>query len=490
MSLSRTSTHTGQVLADPGAIFRLMGGGHDFLSTSSIEAERVEFTNHIAGSNFIRGTYDVSDSTDFSAGVTMTFTDEANIVNYAPEFIISRGTVNFDAPIGDMIHFDVLALGGGTFGGTANFNSGDPVEVDVLTMGPGTLRGEGTITVNEQFTWNQSSTIWGPGVLDIIGDSTIGAGGGQKTLYHRTMNNYGTMIMNGGFEMLGDATLTNHAGGTIDIRVDSGGSVIGSGFGFAFDNQGTLVKSAGTGNSNITSAVTNSGTVEIQVGEIQFNKQFIQTAGSTFFNGGGFYSWFPSQFIPDILFEGGEVTGSGAFTGNQPVTVRNEGAIMRPGTSVGTIHIEGEYIQAAGGVLEIEVQGGAANEFDRLIVTAAVTLAGELNVMVDPMFDPPLGTIIVFLEASEIIGQFDAENIPLPFEIRYKDQDVRLIVPLPGDLDENGFADLRDWADLMLCFAGSGNTPAATCSDGIHADLDNDGDVDLDDATVVILAMQ
>ncbi len=53
---------------------------------------------------------------------------------------------------------------------------------------------------------------------------------------------------------------------------------------------------------------------------------------------------------------------------------------------------------------------------------------------------------------------------------------------VPGDLDDDGDVDLDDFAVLASCLAGPNvTTPPPTCTDFTGSDLDNDNDVDLDD---------
>ena len=50
---------------------------------------------------------------------------------------------------------------------------------------------------------------------------------------------------------------------------------------------------------------------------------------------------------------------------------------------------------------------------------------------------------------------------------------------LRGDLDNDGDVDLDDFALFSMCYGGPGNPPGSDCPSGIDADLDGDGDVDL-----------
>lgn len=97
----------------------------------------------------------------------------------------------------------------------------------------------------------------------------------------------------------------------------------------------------------------------------------------------------------------GRLVGDGTITG--PLTNRGE---VGPGHSPGTIDVQGSYTQDADGLLEIEIVGAAAGEFDLLLVSGNAVLDGVLSVHL--LGDPfaLMGIRIDFLEASSISGGF------------------------------------------------------------------------------------
>ena len=477
LSLHRGSSSTGDFLGDPGTTLEFLYGGHEFLPSSNIVADNVTFTR----GNTIRGTYDVTTATTHSEH-SLTFTNEANIISYGSAFYISSGTVNFDAIVGGTITFDTLSVGGSGYG-TANFNSGDPVQVTNLIISPGKVQGPSTVTVSTLLTWGGSSggaVFKGPGVVNVNGDMTIAASS-TNSLNDRVLNNAGTATFLGRLSLSNSAVFNNLAGGVIDIQND--GDVFPLDASSSFNNAGTLVKSAGVGTSTIAVDFSNSGIVEAQSGELEFSgytfAQQSQTAGQTVLNGGDLA--FTNGEPYDI--QGGLLTGEGTITGD----VANAGGSVAPGFSAGVIDIDGNYTQATGGTLEIDIAGlSQGTGYDLLTVSETASLGGHLEVILPGGgFAPVPGDSFQILTAGSVVGEFDtvsAVNLSpyLNMEVVYTATDVTLdmLGVVPGDCNLDGDAALDDHADLGACLLGPGGgiEPGCRCFD-----FDDSGDVDLVD---------
>ncbi len=166
----------------------------------------------------------------------------------------------------------------------------------------------------------------------------------------------------------------------------------------------------------------------------------------------------------------------------------NTGGTFRPGLAVGDTSITGNFTQAVGGTLTMEIGGvGAGFLYDRLFVGDAVALDGALQVVaVDlggELFDPLLGSTFEIIQArNALTGTFSSVSLPaLPiskkWEIEYSTLNMVLrvvarpvIVGLTADFDHNNTvndADLVIWRNSM----------------GVDAlgDADFDGDTDGDD---------
>jgi hypothetical protein len=469
LQLSRLSDNSGSFIADAGAVLEFIGGGHEFLPSSSIVAETVRFPSGIAGTNNFRGLYNVSGSTTVTTSTT--FTDEANVISYGANFT-SSGTATLDAVLGKTIEFDNV------FGGIISFNSGDPIIAENLSLtGFGVIQGISTITVNEQLTWGAGTTFRGPGILNVNGQMNVGPGGGQKSLVDRILNVSGEVIFNGAFGLNGSAVVNNLATGVMDLRID--GNLMTSESPL-FNNAGTVIKTAGSGTSSIFPNTANTGRIESSIGTLQF-RRLTQTAGEVLLNGGDFAMYQISTPQP-LQLMGGVLRGSGTVTG----VVNNTSASVEPGLSVGAIHISGNYTQGAVATLTIEVGGPNPGEYDVLDVSGTATLAGELNVAFLPAYTPVAGDSFVVLTAGIRNGLFDQIVSPIPLAAEYDATSLLLTVLVSkGDLDFDGRLTLRDVAAFQRCFQGAGFAPPIECTLPVNSDFDGDGDVDLDDFATV-----
>ena len=167
------------------------------------------------------------------------------------------------------------------------------------------------------------------------------------------------LLNNGRFELASDADLTWNFGGQA-----------------RFDNAGLLLKSAGTGDSSLTGlALTNTGTIDLRSGSMSL----------------------PANFIND-----GTLTGSDTF--NVVGTLLNNGHLA-PGSSPGTLTINGGYQQSAPGTLDIELQSSLSH--DLLLISGNASLAGTLGIGCFANCSYAVGDEILILDAvGQLSGSF------------------------------------------------------------------------------------
>jgi RHS repeat-associated protein len=135
------------------------------------------------------------------------------------------------------------------------------------------LAGEGTLEVTKGLTWNQLSTMSGPGetILGASAASTIGSANSNFTLAGRKLVNKGTITQlaysqlaateGGVFENLGTFNANGEKSST---------QISSSGVGSGFVNKGTFQKTEGTGTYEISADFENLGTFVASTGQIKF----------------------------------------------------------------------------------------------------------------------------------------------------------------------------------------------------------------------------
>jgi autotransporter-associated beta strand protein len=251
--------------------------------------------------------------------------------------------------------------------------------------------GNGTTTLAGTNTYSGGTTV-NAGVLEVADNANLGAGSGAVTL------NGGTLRTSAGFTAQRSVSVGT-AGGTLDtggnILVLQGG-VTGS---------GNLTKT-GTGQVTLAGTNTFTGTTTISQGAIQLNA---------------------SSLAATNIAANGRLTGIGTIRGN----LANAGNLS-PGTSPGSITVNGNFSQAATGTLSIEL--ASATSFDSVIVNGNATLDGTLAVSGLNSYIPAAGQTFPIIQATGTIsGRFATLSSPwgnispmLKFETLYAAKEVRL----------------------------------------------------------------
>ena len=115
-----------------------------------------------------------------------------------------------------------------------------------------------------------------------------------------------------------------------------------------------------------------------------------------------------------MTLTGGILEGTGTVAANL-----TNGGEVRPGTSPGTLAVDGAYTQTAAGVLVAEI---TASGHDLLDATGVATLDGTLEVETAAGFTPSLGDTFKVVEGASRTGEFaDVNGIgPGPYEVLYE----------------------------------------------------------------------
>ncbi|MEM1268949.1 MAG: DUF11 domain-containing protein [Bacteroidota bacterium] len=249
-----------------------------------------------------------------------------------------------------------------------------------------TLSGTNTLRINTSLTFSAASEIgasakveWHSGTLGGAGtltnNGTLEATGiHAKLLSGKTMTNAGTLLVSGtGDVQVSDLTLTNT--GVIDLASDSGNLDLVSGDAQLI-NTGVLRKSGGPGEAQVDVATVNAGTIDVQVGTLQFARALEHQ-------------------------DGADLTGAGTF-----LAVKAE--LTHSGdTSPSRLTWSGNYAPDADATLNIDLvdASGPGTGHGQLVISGTATLGGALNLdFAGPLTD---GDTFVILTAEDgISGTF------------------------------------------------------------------------------------
>jgi hypothetical protein len=264
------------------------------------------------------------------------------------------------------------------------------VSATFLEVTGGTLDGGGSLTVGGTLEW-AGGTLTGTGATNVAAGGSLHIGGSTPKILERRINNAGSALWDGTSDILSGqgAVFTNQAGASFSIESDQTWSFSLGGAQPRFDNQAgsTVTKSGGSGTTTFSDlAFTNRGTVTAAAGTLNFQPGFLQAAGSTHLAGGTLLS------SGTVELQGGVLDGTGTVTGR----VANA-AQVSPGTSPGTITVDGPYGQTPGGTLAVDINGMVpGTEYDRLAIVGSASLGGTLLVALG--FAPTNGTTFVIID--------------------------------------------------------------------------------------------
>ena len=338
-----------------------------------------------------------------------------------------NGTFDLNNPL------DVMA-------GSALFVSGATLDTGVLEIANGVVADIRTstldaMTINGDVAQGNNLTNTILNGLTVNGTWSLNSGGNLTSLFFngaQTLGGNGTVILgdNGANRLFNNNTVTTIGA---DLTVRGAGRLLDNLGGMV--NQGTIIAEGSNAlviNPNAL-GFENRGLVQaLGAGGIKIADDYRQTAGATVV-----------ESVFDItnrtlIVDGGTLSGSGTIIGD----VDNNAGVVGPGSSPGTLTIDGDFTQGAAGELLIEIAG--LGDFDVLSISGSAILGGDIAVNLLGGYVPLVGESFDVLLASDINGifangQFVDAGLAV-FEIVYLDgagnDIVRLTtvsaVPLPA----------------------------------------------------------
>lgn len=358
-------------------------------------------------------------------------------------------------------------------GGNLNAASSIVLGLDASGYGEVALRTGGTMVTGSQLQVARE----GDAVLSVEAQSSVTSSGQGSPTF--TSGYIGGLAGSNGAMTISGANARWNAdngsavigfGGAGQLSITAAGQLNSAG-GFVGRNPGSVGAVTISGNS---SKWTSTGGVSVGLGP----SNAAGGSGILTVNGQG------RMFAPIInVGAGGTVAGTGTI--EAPVS---NGGVVAPGASpgeAGTLTVTGAYTQTTAGDLAIEIGSSAA---DKLSVSGAATLAGDLVVTLLGNPNPPDGTVYDIVSAGSISGTFTAVTVPsLPggrtLTVSYTATKVRLTVgaggaSCPEDVDNNGMVGFSDLNIVISQFNTSGPD--------LQGDVNGDGMVNFADLNAVI----
>lgn len=372
-------------------------------------------------------------------------------------------------------------MGAGLFSitaGTITVSSALSLEPQHLQLSQGALS-NGTINIAQSFDFLGGSVAAG-GLLRVSADAIANLAGSATKQIHggRTFENEGLMVWTGTGHLGLDnnAVLHNAPGGLFDIQNDRNiQDIFPTLPGGTIDNEGMMVKSAGTGVTHIQKPVSNSGSVVVRSGTFRMDN-LTDAGGAVVIEDATFQ-------VPTLTLTSGSLEGRGTLVGNV-----SGGGIIQPGLPAGTLQVTGNVTRSSAADLSIDIGGTVAGtEHDVLSIGGSAALNGSLSIALIDGFVPSGGEAFeIVTSTGTISGNFGSIHQPemsgsLSFVVQYEAHRVVLEVvgeagSVPFDGDGDGDVDLVDFGMFQLCYSAGPIPPACEAFDG-----DGDGDVDLVD---------
>ncbi|HTO77555.1 MAG TPA: S-layer homology domain-containing protein [Thermoanaerobaculia bacterium] len=392
---------SGQIINNTGTISRTTSAGTAFIQANINGAGGTVNVN--SGTLQLSGGGNNSNNFNF-AGATLQFNGGTWAMTGAfkgdtgGNLLLSAATITF----GSGASFSPLSQLT-VSGGTNTFNSGSTLAPSNITFSGGTLQGSDSMGVASGgiFTWT-GGTMAGTGTTTIDTGRQLIMNGSGFTL-QRPFVNKGTATQSGNAYMYISTGGTLNNQGTWEAQNDQ----YINGSGSVFTNSGTFKRTTSAGTYYFYVNTSNSGTFDVQTGDLNFSGTYTQTAGALFLDGGNIDS--PSYALN---IQGGVVKGNGNINGDVSVSGTGQAS---PGNSPGEIAITNnhKYTQAAPGVYAVDINGtSAGNDYDDMLISGAATLGGELRVSLG--YTPAVGDSFTILQHASRTGTFGTLTFPSP----------------------------------------------------------------------------
>lgn len=458
LTLNSGSSSNGTLIASPGTILDLTGGGTPTWAgqmTGGGGGAVALSSGTLVGNPGVTLAF-TNDLFQWSGGAfagVMTNVGILDIAGGSPSILLNQASFYNDGTVRQ----------GGSGGLGMNGNGGGTTGIYNLAGGVYQFTNDSRLFVNNccgSTIFDNQGKIWK-------------SGGTNTTAVDITFNNLGGIVQvdsgqlafqNGGSSSGG--TFLIAAGASVDLTGGSTatwtGEVNGSGGGAVLLSDGILVASPALslnfasnvfqwGGGGIAGIVTNTGMVTLNTGnnEILLNQSAFYNAGlvvqsgtgSLGYNGDGggttaFYNLpgatynlaadsgiYVNNCCGTTIFNNQGLLRKSAGTNTSTVSVSFANAGGSLEVDSGTLNLQSSPYAQAGGAFTVQLNGTNAGQSGQL-QAGNVTLNGPLNLKLAPGYVPPVGAQFLILAGSSVTGTFSSLNVPAGISISYSGNQV------------------------------------------------------------------
>ncbi len=374
----------------------------------ALQSQKAFFVTYLGGTgNDVSLTAAAHDVVTWIGGYSNDWNDHRNwagqqVPNSTDDVVIPAGA-NVSLGSGTPA-IDKLTLSGAleVSGGASLAIAGNSTVNGTLTLADGTLTDSGVLTVNGTLDW-YDGTLTGTGSTAISATGTLNIADGSVSnpvgrMLEQPLTNAGTVAWSASRVTTATDTgaITNQASGVFNIENSTGGLAISASTPPTFTNAGTLTFANGTSTFSFAEPIDNTGSLTVQSGTLTFIGAFsnqgavtieggatLSVTGATYQQSTGTTTTLGTLSSDESVdLAGGILTGTGTIAASL-----TNGGTVSPGTAsgntAGTLVVQGDYAQASGGTLLIDLGGIATGTYSQLDVSGSVNLDGTLAVSVN-----------------------------------------------------------------------------------------------------------
>ncbi len=271
---------------------------------------------------------------------------------------------------------DPIAIDGGslTIATASMINSTLTLAFNSLIAGSGggTLEVNGPLAVNGLFTLGAETALTGSGTVDAYGGLNIN--GADVSIRGTTLNNHGAAtwdIESGNDSLSAGAVFNNLAGATVAAVGAAGSYVGGDG---VFNNAGTFTSTtAASGDDDFVPVFNNSGTVDLQGGELELEGDGVTPGTGTFIGASGTYL----DLANEVLAPSSVVSSDGIVA---MIICTDAGSYRAAGGTVADDATFTGPVESLGSSLEVSGSEGGSVSFTPAVGGPVTLTTGTLTV--------------------------------------------------------------------------------------------------------------